>query len=143
MHAPSLDITKRPYIATWHKGSRGIYLRLSVPRPKVTLPEKDLLDRGEWHIAIISPLEYPAIKRRFHILPQEIRFATAPQYLGLGSATKGDDATYFIVVHWPEAQEFRIKNGLPKIDLHITIAFRKNDIHDVPKDSSTLLKRQD
>lgn len=117
-----------------------------VSDPRVKLPEPDLADRGEHHITIITPDEthdlltrkgWKAEKLRADI--EGHRFETAPKYVCLGKQEKGDNAVYYIVVRWPEAQEFRARFDLEQQDLHITLGFRTADIHDVPKNSSTCI----
>ena len=46
---------------------------------------------------------------------------------------------YFIVVEWKSFNEWRKKRGFEEKDLHITLGFKEKDIHDVKKDTSTLI----
>lgn len=68
---------------------------------------------------------------------------SVPKLVGLGrvvDAKDSDNDAYFAVVEWPEAWSFRNELRLPTVDFHITLGFAKTDIHNVRKDSSTLLE---
>lgn len=60
--------------------------------------------------------------------------------LGLGTVKKDSNEVYFKVLEWQSANEFRQKLGLQPKDFHITVGFSINDIHNVSKDKSTLIK---
>lgn len=122
------------------------HFSVPVSDPRVRLPEPGLADRGEYHITVITPDEtrdlltrkgWKADKLRADI--EGHRFETAPKYVCLGKQEKGDNAVYYIVVRWPEAQEFRDQFDLSTQDFHVTLGFRTGDIHDVPKNSSTCI----
>lgn len=122
------------------------YFLVPVSNPRVKLPEPDLADRGEYHITVITPDETRDLLTRKGWKVEKLRadidghrFETAPKYVCLGKQEKDDNAVYFIVVRWPEAQEFRDRFDLPNQDFHVTLGFRTGDIHDVPKNSSTCI----
>lgn len=56
-----------------------------------------------------------------------------PQLMGIGSATKNGNKTFFIVVKCKPVQILRELCGLDEKDLHITIGFKHKDVHGVPK----------
>lgn len=118
------------------------YVYLPVNKPDYAVPE-GLKDRGEFHITIISPSEVREVAKATggdkKELFSNLYLSGEPQYLGLGKATEGDNEVYYVVVKWPESQELRKKFGLPNKDLHITLAFKENDIFDVKKDETTLI----
>jgi tRNA nucleotidyltransferase (CCA-adding enzyme) len=122
------------------------YFFVPVSDPRVKLPEPDLADRGEYHITVITPDETHDLLTRKGWKVEKMRadlegyrFETAPKYVCLGKQEKADNAVYFIVVRWPEAQAFRDRFDLPNQDFHVTLGFRTGDIHDVPKNSSTCI----
>jgi tRNA nucleotidyltransferase (CCA-adding enzyme) len=122
------------------------YFAVPVSDPKVRLPEAGLKDRGEFHITVINPDETRELMDRkgwtIERLRSEIeghRFQSRPDYRCLGRAEDGENAVYFIVVKWPEAQEFRERLGLGPYDFHITLGFRTNDIHGIPKNASACI----
>ena len=55
----------------------------------------------------------------------------------LGEQRDGDNWVRFLVVDWPEANEWRASMGLPPKDFHYTMEFNVCDINGVPKDAST------
>jgi len=59
--------------------------------------------------------------------------------LGVGSATDGDNVAVFLVVEWPEVASVREELGLPPSDTHITLGFKRSDVHGCAKDATTLL----
>ncbi len=116
------------------------YLGVDLPRPNLgeeeaLLPD-GLLDRGEWHVTIITPPEMRVLKKAGIALGDTVSIPGSPHYRGLGKAVDGANTAYFVVVDWPEAQEFRAQNGLPPHDLHITIGFTQKDIHGVRKNKT-------
>jgi len=126
--------------------SKEFYIGVPVPNPRVRLPEKNLRSRNEYHITLISPDELRNLLDRKGWTIEKAKedldgyeFETEPQYSCMGKQEKGENAVYYIVVRWPEAQEFRKLYGFDKTDLHVTLGFRTADIHDVPKNSSTCI----
>lgn len=118
------------------------YLAVPVSRPNLgeeeSLLPKSLNNRGEYHITVIRPPEMKALKKAGKIFENHstVMIPGSPHYRGLGKATSGANEAYFMVVDWPEAQEFRAQLGLPQLDFHITIGFTEKDIHDVPKNKT-------
>lgn len=134
----------------YHLEVQNNALVVPVENPNIDLPESNLKTRGEYHITIISPPELSsAIKKGVWAsmevvsdLVKDWKITGEPKYVCVGKQEAGDNATYFIVVDWPEAQEFRKEQFfLNKRDLHVTLGFRQSDIHDVPKDASTCVQK--
>jgi tRNA nucleotidyltransferase (CCA-adding enzyme) len=132
-----------------HLEVRNNALVVPVENPNIAPPEPNIKTRGEYHITIVSPPELSsAIKNGtwssmevVSDLAKDWKITGDAKYVCVGKQEKGDNATYFIVVDWPEAQEFRKEQFfLNKRDLHITLGFRQSDIHDVPKDASTCIQ---
>lgn len=92
-------------------------------------------DHNSFHITLINPYEYPEVK--------SIDVSTLPNitftFEGLGTANKGNDNTYFVVVTAKEAQKVRQQYGLKAKDLHATLGFDSKDVFGVNKDTSSLL----
>lgn len=117
-------------------------LIVPVPNPRIRVPEKGLKSRSEYHITILDPDEWHDLLGRKGWTAEEALdnlkpFQSHPKYVCLGRQERGMNAVYFVVVYWPEAQEFRAQLGLGRKDLHITVGYREADIHGVPKDRST------
>lgn len=101
----------------------------------------------EHHITVLSKFDLAAISaNRNEVLRA---FAdTLPVYdgsnepfqvLGVGSAVDGDSVAVFVVVEWPELDVVRTKLGLPHHDPHITLGFKRADIHGVSKNITALI----
>lgn len=99
------------------------------------------------HITVLSKFDLAAISAgRTEVLRA---FAdTLPVYdgssepfhvLGVGSAVDGDSVAVFVVVEWPELDVVRTKLGLPHHDPHITLGFKRADIHGVSKNITALI----
>ena len=136
----SENINSTPLIKYAHTAYfKNGYLGVSVGKPDFAIPD-GLLDRGEFHITILSPAEVRDLKKR---LPEKlyspIGIAGYPSYLGVGMQKEPGNEVYFVVVEWLEAQKVRESLGFAPKDLHITMGFRVRDIHNAPKDKSTLI----
>lgn len=120
------------------------YLGVPVEKPTLSAEEQaalppNLIDRGEYHITLISPPEMRALNKARNMVwdtHDTYLISGAPKYRGLGKVTQGTNSAYFIVVDWPGAQEMRARWGLPPKDLHVTIGFTEKDILDVPKNKT-------
>lgn len=88
-------------------------------------------DGEGFHITVINPREY-----RKNIPLEESTFEIA--LTGIGSV---NESVYFIVAECPELDKFRERQNLSPWDYHITLGFIRQDIHGVPKDDSTLVRR--
>lgn len=60
--------------------------------------------------------------------------------VGFGGISQVDTQVRYVVVDWPSANLWRQSVGLNKAHFHITLGFSKCDVHDVPKDKSTLME---
>tara|TARA_Y100000034_G_scaffold28883_2_gene34743 strand:- start:14358 stop:14930 length:573 start_codon:yes stop_codon:yes gene_type:complete len=115
-------------------------------------------DGHEWHITIISAIELNNVIRNIKAKNQELskkqvkkqiknkiisnikeNVRTTPTYKGVGAVKEEDNIAYFVVVDWPEMQNVRHSIKLPSKDFHVTLGFKNNDIHGIPKDKSTLI----
>lgn len=101
---------------------------------------RDLRDgEGHYHITVLSPMEFSVLKKEGKSF-KDFNLEGKPRFLGIGKAQKDSNVAYYIVVDFPEVDEYREKLNLPKKDLHITIGFMDKDVHGVKKDASTLIK---
>lgn len=94
----------------------------------------------EFHITLLTPVEWR--KQGKIRVKQEIADLAAANVDGLafgevGRALVGEEWALYIVCTWPWAQEWRASLDLPPKDLHITLAFSDDDIHNVPKNAAT------
>jgi len=96
------------------------------------------LQRGndEYHITLLDPEELKSVKGKV----PDIVVEEQPDALGLGRLVDGNDEVIIVVLDWEWGQKFRASLGLPRKDFHITIAWTGiRDIHDVPKDATTIV----
>jgi hypothetical protein len=61
--------------------------------------------------------------------------------LGVGSVKQGAEESFFQVIEWPAANDFRTKFGLDKKDFHLSLGFKNVDIHNVDKGPNSLVWR--
>uniref|UniRef100_A0A6B2L9F1 Swiss Army Knife 2H phosphoesterase domain-containing protein n=1 Tax=Arcella intermedia TaxID=1963864 RepID=A0A6B2L9F1_9EUKA len=61
-----------------------------------------------------------------------------PTFLGVGRVRKGEDVSYFVVAEWAEFALLRQSLSLKPLNLHVSLGFKPNDIHDIPKDKTTI-----
>jgi len=99
---------------------------------------RNLLTRndGSYHLTVVSPPEWRALNAD---MEPSVGLDFDVAMLGLGLARQGEEATYYTVCEAQAIQELRASLDLPPRDLHVTLAFRRVDIHGVPKDRSTLI----
>jgi len=64
-----------------------------------------------------------------------------PQFIGLGKVQKEENESYYILVKWDEVNLLREKLGLLPLNLHITLGYHKNDVHNIPKTLDTLISQ--
>lgn len=99
------------------------------------IKNREARDGSHYHMTIISPLEYAELPQESanKLVGQPV--AVAPKKLGYISAA--GDETYFVTAHSPHAAKIRFELGLLPKDLHVTLGFKENDIHDRPKNRAT------
>ena len=98
-----------------------------------------------YHLTILSPKEFRLAKKEHGM--QKIS-ETLNNYnnnrgetsiLGIGEAQQDGEKTWYLVCENNNIQQLRQQLGLPHKDLHITLGFTKHDIHNVSKNSETLI----
>jgi hypothetical protein len=116
------------------------YLYLPAERPALSPDEEELIkglkNRGEYHITIISAEEVAKLPPDTFEKGTRYEIPGEPVERGLGKVQQGNDVVYFMVIDWPEAQQFRASYGLPPRDFHITMGYSNKDIHYVPKNKT-------
>jgi 2H phosphodiesterase-like protein len=89
--------------------------------------ENNLLKRnnGKYHLTVFSVPEYAKNESVDDIVGSVI---TEIEFKGIGSITKNDHTTYFVVVDCPFINKLRSIYSFQPKDLHITIGFNNKDL---------------
>lgn len=105
-------------------------------------------DNGNYHITVINVMDYNKISKEMgidnfinsldNIFKYEINDL---KMLGIGTATKNSDRSYFIVCKSEKLDAIRTRYNLPKLDFHITLGFISKDVFGVAK--NIVLKKND
>ena len=97
-------------------------------------------DHGHHHITVINPMDYKDLSNKMGIDKFVESLEPVFKYefddvrlMGVGTAEKNGNRTYFVVVNSEKLQEVRKKYGLPNQDFHITIGFKYKDVFGVRK----------
>ncbi len=89
-------------------------------------------DGDGFHVTVIAPHQLEKFDGKLDDRDHEI------DLIGLGSINK---EAFYIVAKSKSLDSYRAELGLGKWDYHITLGFIRRDIHGVPKDETTLLRR--
>lgn len=97
-------------------------------------------DRGSYHITVINIMDYNKLSKEIgpdnfiNSLDTIFKYPIDDlKMLGIGTAEKAGNRTYFIVCKSDKLDSIRDKYNLPKHDFHITIGFKHKDIFGVRK----------
>lgn len=97
-------------------------------------------DRGEYHITVINVMDFNKISKDMgmskFIESLELIFKYEIddlEMLGVGSASKNSNTSYFIVCKSEKLDAVRTRFELSKQDFHITIGFNPKDVFGIPK----------
>jgi uncharacterized protein YaaQ len=97
-------------------------------------------DHGHHHITVINVMEFNKLSKEMGVdkfvnsLESVFDFDfTDIKLMGVGTAEKSGNRTYFVVVNSDQLQEVRKKYNLPEQDFHITIGFKYKDVFGVRK----------
>lgn len=97
-------------------------------------------DHGHYHITVINVMDYNKICNKLGMDKFINSLESVFNYeiddvklLGIGTAEKAGNRTYFIVAQSDKLQEIRKKYELPEHDFHITIGFLYKDVFGVRK----------
>lgn len=102
---------------------------------------ENLLQRnsGKYHITLFNVMECGKYYIDKDILDKTYSNADF-EYKGIGSISKGNESTYFVVVKSDAFNANRIAMGLKERDLHITIGFTKKDLFNEKKNTTNIFK---
>jgi hypothetical protein len=108
--------------------------RAAVDIPNFSECNQNLLNRnsGKYHITVFSVMEYSQHKVDPDIIGSNYD-NTKFEYKGIGSISKGDMTTYFVVVDSDAINAVRVDAGYPVKELHVTIGFTHKDLFHEPK----------
>lgn len=97
-------------------------------------------DHGNYHITVINTMDYNRLAKEVGVENFINSLETVLNYeiddlemLGVGTATKGDNTTYFIVCNSDKLDAVRTRFGLGNQDFHVTLGFKDKDVFGVPK----------
>lgn len=109
------------------------YLRLKA--------QKDQRDGGDhYHMTLLAPQEVRLLKKEAKLEEAYKQAPRAPvEILGVGKAEEGEKIAYFAVCRSAEVEAWRERLGLPKKDLHVTLAFDGGDVHSQPKGEGSII----
>ena len=97
-------------------------------------------DHGDYHITVINVMEYNALSKSMGIdkfinsLDPIFKYEIDDlKMMGVGTATKNENRSYFIVCQSDNLEAIRDRYELPKRDFHITLGFLHRDVFGVRK----------
>ena len=97
-------------------------------------------DHGHYHITVINVADYTRVSKEMGVDKFVSSLEPIFDYefddvklMGVGTAERNGNRTYFIVVNSEKLQEVRKKYGLSNQDFHITIGFKYKDVFGVRK----------
>lgn len=107
---------------------------------KVFTENQQKRDSSHYHITVINVMEFNSLSKSGEIGEFVNSLNRVFEYpiddlrlMGIGSATKNENTSYFIVVQSEKLDSIRERYNLPKHDFHITIGFKWKDVHGVRK----------
>ena len=97
-------------------------------------------DHGDYHITVINVMEYNALSKSMGIdkfinsLEPIFKYEIDDlKMMGVGTAAKNENRSYFIVCQSDKLEAIRDRYELPKQDFHSTLAFNFKDVFGVRK----------
>ena len=97
-------------------------------------------DHGKYHITLINSMEYSRLLKEMGMdvfvnsLEKVFEFPIDDiQLMGIGTAERNGNRSYFIVVRSGKLKAVRDRYNLPEQDFHITLGFRFKDVFGVRK----------
>jgi len=105
-------------------------------------------DGKSFHITVVSSSEIESVlpKLGAHNFYDVINYYKKRTYeinmISLGQNSYKKDQTIFIIVKDPFLTQLRLDLNLQPKDFHITLGFRKRDIHHLTKDETSAIKNQ-
>jgi len=100
---------------------------------------QNIRDDGGFHMTVLEPSEYLAHRDKLqdHIDETSVWI----RLIGLGEQSRQHEHVYYCVLQCEGAELLRNRAGLGIKDMHVTLGFLSNDLHEVPKGLSTLIRR--
>lgn len=89
---------------------------------------------GEWHVTVATKEELQSLEQS---AIEEAMEMEAQGLVVLGMGGYPHKGMYFVACVWPKAQAFRVRHGLPRHDLHITLS--NHNEHHVDKSFAALI----
>lgn len=97
-------------------------------------------DHNKHHITVINVMEYNRLCKEIGMskfitsLDDFMKYPiTDLELLGIGTASKNTNTTYFVVCKSDKLKAIRDNYGLPNQDFHITLGFKNKDVFGVRK----------
>ncbi len=97
-------------------------------------------DHDAYHITVMNVMDYNRLAKEVGVENFVNSLETILNYeiddlemLGVGTAEKGDNRTYFVVCNSDKLDAVRTRFGLGKQDFHTTLGFKDKDVFGVPK----------
>lgn len=97
-------------------------------------------DHGDYHITVINVGDYNKLSNEMGMdvltnsLEKVFKYEIDDlKLMGIGTATRNENRTYFIVCNSEKLDAIRKRFELPEIDFHITIGFKWKDVFGVRK----------
>ncbi len=97
-------------------------------------------DHGHYHITVINVMDCNRLSKEMGMVNFVKSVELAFQYpiedlemLGVGTASKNGNTTYFIVCQSDSLDAVRTRFSLPKHDFRVTLGFNAKDVFGVPK----------
>ena len=97
-------------------------------------------DHGNYHITVINTMDYNRLAKEVGVENFVNSLETILNYeiddlemLGVGTVSKGDNKTYFVVCNSDKLDAVRTRFGLGKQYFHITLGFKDKDVFGIPK----------
>ena len=107
---------------------------------KVYTENQQKRDRGQFHMTIINAMDYNRLSQDMGIdkfvnsLDPILTYEVDDiKMLGIGTATKNENRSYFVVCKSDKLEAIRKRYELPEHDFHITLGFKWKDVHGVRK----------
>ncbi len=104
-------------------------------------------DHGKYHSTVINVMDYNALSKKMGMdkfinsLDELMKYEIDDfRMMGIGTAEKNGNRSYFIVCKSEKLEQIRTNYGLPKHDFHITLGFKYKDVFGV--DKSVVLKKE-
>jgi len=97
-------------------------------------------DQGDYHITVINVMEYNSLSKSMGIdkfinsLDPIFKYEIDDlKMMGVGTATKNENRSYFVVINSDKLEAIRDRYELPKLDFHTTLGFKFKDVFGIRK----------